>query len=248
MKHLMLVILVIIISSISVSRNDYSKITVSEDIQLIKISDNAYVHIAYIGNPPERFPCDGLIFIEQGEAFLFDTPMSEEQTKTLVSFIQDSLNVKVVGFVPNHWHDDCTAGMAYLHTLGVESYANEMTIDIMKEKNLPPPKHGFRDSLVLDLNGKEILLNYFGAGHASDNITAYIPSENILFGGCMVKETRGNSLGNLSDANLEEWPKTIQKVLDRYPDAKIVIPGHGNFGGVELLEHTITLLNNNPKK
>jgi metallo-beta-lactamase class B len=244
MKSLLISILLYTVSILP--QNDFSKIYVSKDVELVKISPNYLIHISYMESPQYgRFPSNGLIFVDEGKAFLFDTPMTEELTKELVSYLQDSMKIKITGFIPNHWHDDCMGGLGYLHSLGIESYANEMTIQIAKSKNLPLPSNGFKDSLNLKLADKEIICNYFGAGHSLDNIVVWIPSEKILFGGCMVKELSSKGLGNTADADLDEWPKTIQKVLNKYPDAKYVIPGHGQFGGIELLIHTIELLTKN---
>ena len=241
-----ILIFILLYTSSLLSQNDYSKIHVSKDVELVQISPNSLIHISYFESPQfGRFPSNGLVLIDEQKAFLFDTPMTEELTKELVSYLQDSMGIKIVGFVPNHWHDDCMGGLGYLQTLGIESYANEMTIEITKSKNLPMPTHGFKDSLILMLGSKEIVCNYYGAGHSSDNIIVWIPSEKILFGGCMVKALSSRGLGNTADADIDEWPKTIQKVLDRYSDAKIIIPGHGQFGRVELLEHTKELLTNN---
>jgi metallo-beta-lactamase class B len=49
-------------------------------------------------------------------------------------------------------------------------------------------------------------------------------------------------LGNLSDAVIPEWDKTVMRLIDQYINVKIVIPGHGNFGGKELLFHTVDLV------
>ncbi len=134
-------------------------------------------------------------------------------------------------------------GLAYLNKKKVKSYANQKTIDIAKEKGLPVPKKGFKDSLSLKLNDIEIDCYYFGGGHTTDNIVVWIPSEKILFAGCMVKEMSSKTLGNLADADVNEWPSTIDKVIDKFPSAKIVIPGHGKFGGKELLIHMQELFN-----
>lgn len=56
--------------------------------------------------------------------------------------------------------------------------------------------------------------------------------------GCMVKEMRSTGLGNLSDADVAAWPSTIAKVIAAFPSIVFVIPGHGLFGGKELLTHT----------
>ena len=211
-------------------------IKVSSDIGLIKLSDNAYVHVSYSVLPQfGRFPSNGL-------AFLFDTPMTDSLTKDLVKWVKDSLKVKLVGFMPNHWHADCMGGLAYLQSIGIESYANQTTIDIATTKKLPIPKHGFKDSLQLRLGDKMIQSYYFGAAHALDNIVVWIPSEGILFAGCMVKSLDSRNLGNVADGDLATYPATIDKLMKKFPDAKIVIPGHGNIGGLDLIMHTKELL------
>ena len=116
------------------------------------------------------------------------------------------------------------------------------TIDIAKTKNLPVPAHGFKDSLNLQLGSTAINCYYLGAGHSMDNIVVWIPSEKVLFPGCLVKEINAKGLGNTVDGDLKAYPETIEKVLRKFPDAKIVIPGHGAFGGIELVRHTKKLL------
>ena len=85
-----------------------NKIKVSEDIELIPLSPKAYVHVSVAEMTGfGKVSSNGLILVDKGKAFLFDTPVSVEQNETLVSFIVDSLHAKVIGFVPNHWHEDC---------------------------------------------------------------------------------------------------------------------------------------------
>ncbi len=224
------------------------KIKAGPGMEVTKLSDKAYFYVSY--DNIEGFgvvPCNGLILVDGNKAALLDTPSTSERTAILNDWIEKSLHAKLAKFIPNHWHEDCLGGMSYLQTLGVESYANQMTIDIAKEKNLPLPDHGFKDSLTLKLGDMDLCCYYPGAGHAADNIVVWIPSEKILFGGCMVKNVRAKGLGNLSDAVVDEWPQTIAKVIEKYPDARIVIPGHGNFGGRELLLHTQELLQSKVK-
>ena len=44
--------------------------------------------------------------------------------------------------------------------------------------------------------------------------------------------------GNLADADVKAWPKTIAPIKKEVPNLEIVIPGHGKKGGIELLECT----------
>lgn len=241
-KFLLLYIISICFIKFSFAQEQYKIIKVSQDIDVIKLSDNAFVHISYTTLPQYgRIGSNGLIFINNVEAALFDTPMTDSLTKDLVDWITDSLKAKVVKFVPNHWHNDCIGGLAYLNSVGIESYANEMTVQTAKSQNLPAITHGFKDSTTLNHGDKKIFCEYPGAAHSLDNIVVWIPSEKILFAGCMAKEVKSTNLGNTFDGDLKAYPETIKKVLNKYHDAKIVIPGHGMFGGIELLQHTLDL-------
>ncbi len=221
------------------AQSDYQSIRISPDIELIPVSANAYMHVSYTELPPYgRVGSNGLVFISGNEAFLFDTPMTDSLTMDLVSYMRDSMKLKIAGFVPNHWHADCMGGLGFLKEQKIDSYANQMTIDLAKSNNLPVPDHGFKDSVELHLGDKLIRCYYLGAAHSLDNIVVWIPSEKILFPGCMAKSTSSKDLGNTADGDLATYSKTIDAVIAKFPGAKIVIPGHGQYGGLELLTHT----------
>lgn len=44
-----------------------------------------------------------------------------------------------------------------------------------------------------------------------------------------------------ADANVKAWPTTIKNVKSTFPGATLIIPGHGDIGGQELLDYTIKL-------
>lgn len=82
---------------------------------------------------------------------------------------------------------------------------------------------------------------YPGSGHTEDNIVVWLPKSNILFGGCFVKSIHSKNLGNIEDASIKIWPASIQKVINKYPDIKVVVPGHGKVGDTSLLKNTAKL-------
>lgn len=167
--------------------------------------------------------------------------MDEATTKELVNYIHNTLKARITGFVPNHWHADCLGGLTYLHSIGVQSYANQMTKEIAIKNNYPSPLNTFTDSTILNFGKKQIFCYYPGAAHSMDNIVVWIPSGKILFAGCMVKDMNASNMGNYADGSLKAWPQTIKNVMNRFPEATVVIPGHGNSGGFELLKHTYEL-------
>ena len=58
----------------------------------------------------------------------------------------------------------------------------------------------------------------------------------------MVKSMASEDLGNTADGDLVAYPKTIELVLKRFGNARIVIPGHGDSGGTELIRHTLEIV------
>ncbi len=222
--------------------NAQEAIAISSDLELVRVSDNAYVHVSYSTLPGYgRVAANGLIFIDGKEAFLFDTPWNDSLTRDLVTYMEDKMGLEICGFVPNHWHDDCMGGLGYLESRKIKTYANQMTIDITMEKGLPAPETGFRDSLELHPGNKAIWCYFPGAAHSMDNIVVWIPSEKILFPGCICKSLDSRTLGNTADGDTSAYPAAVDWIIGKFKEAKVVIPGHGAFGGTELLYHTRSL-------
>ena len=229
--------------STTYSQGSSTRITINNDLEIIQLTPNIYIHLSCaefqgIG----RFASNGMILTEGDQAFLFDTPPNVQLTQQLVDWMSQTMKLKIVGFIPNHWHIDCMGGLSYLNSIGVKSYANQMTIDIAKVKNLPLPTKDFKDSLTLYLGKREIFCYYPGAGHSMDNIVTWLPDEKILFGGCLLKSPETNNKGNTKDADLKAWPVTVQKVKNRFLEARIVIPGHGVIGDASIFDHTIAIV------
>jgi len=131
-------------------------------------------------------------------------------------------------------------GINVVHRAGIPTYTNELTQEVCKEKGLPLPQTGFYPKLELTVGREKIIAHYLGAAHTEDGIVVWIPKDKVLFGGNEVRSS-GGWYGNIGDANLKEWSNTIQKVKENYGTAKIVIPGHGKYGGTELLDYTINM-------
>lgn len=244
MKPYIFIFIALLLNLNVFSQNENQKTTIADDLDLMKISDHAYIHISYTTlEPYGRISANGLVFISGNQAFLFDSPWTNLQTEKLVSFLKDSLHIQIKGFVPNHWHEDCMGGLSYILQQKIPTYANQMTIDIAQSNNLPVPEIGFTDSLELRLNNKIVICYYLGGAHSKDNIVVWIPSEKMLFPACMVKTMGARYLGNTADGDVLAYPTTLNKLYQKFPYAQIVIPGHGNYGGSELIHHTMELAN-----
>lgn len=224
-----------------------SVLRISEDITLTQVSPHAWVHTSVADL--EGFPgvsSNGMLVVSRGEVLMLDTPANDDQTERLVRFIEDSMHARVTMFMPNHWHADCMGGLAYLQSFGVVSYANRMTIAAALANGKPVPEHGFHRSMKLTVGDIRVYLNYEGGGHTPDNTVVWIPEEGVLFGGCLVKDLGTRGIGNGTDADMEAWPATMDRLIRKYENAKVVVPGHGLWGGTELLSHTLELVSPEP--
>lgn len=217
----------------------------STDSDLFKVealSENLFVHVSYLPTKSwGKVACNGMIFRDGKEAIVFDTPTSDSASYALLNWIEKELKCEVKAVVVNHFHVDCLGGLDAFHESGIKSYASQSTIDFAKAKGqYSLPQVAFDGSHQIEIGSKQVINLHFGAGHTLDNIVSYVPSEKAIFGGCMIK-SMGASKGNLADANVAQWPKSVEKVKHEYPNLKWVIPGHGKVGGVELLNYTIEL-------
>ncbi|WP_447637211.1 CHM family subclass B1 metallo-beta-lactamase [Flavobacterium microcysteis] len=213
----------------------------SDNLTITQISENSFIHTSFKQtNDFGNVPCNGLIVKDNNETIVFDTPVNNTISEELIKWINDILHSKINAIIPTHFHDDCLGGLEAFHNHNIPSYAYFKTIELAKKNNFTVPKNSFNDSVILKVGDKETITKFFGEGHTKDNVVGYFPSENILFGGCLLKELEA-SKGYLGDANVSAWSNTVEKVKKEYPNVKIVVPGHGKYGNHELLDYTIKL-------
>ena len=68
-------------------------------------------------------------------------------------------------------------------------------------------------------------LFYPGAAHSTDNLVVYVPSANVLYGGCAVHELSSTSAGNVADADLAEWPTSVERIQKTTRKQRSSFPG-----------------------
>lgn len=215
----------------------------TDSLKIIPLSESSFIHVSYLQTESSgKVACNGYIFMNGGEALVFDTPSDEETTRELLHWLEDTKDQKIIGLVANHFHIDALGGISEFHKKGIATYAHERTQELVKitEKK---PQNTFSDELILQVGDKKVINQYFGEAHTVDNIVSYVPDEELIFGGCMVKMLNAGN-GNLEDANVSTWSATIRKIKEAHPQLKTVIPGHGPHGGPELLDYTIALFKN----
>jgi metallo-beta-lactamase class B len=221
-----------------------NEIVIAEGLSVIKLTDNIYQHVSDLQTTDfGKVKCNGLIYLNGKDAIICDTPTNDKLSSDLIAWLKTNHpRVKIKAVIINHFHADCLGGLKTFHEAGIPSYSHERTKALLESKGETSnmPQIFFSTSLEISVGNKKIINYYPGEAHTRDNIFTWIPSEKTIFGGCMVKSMKAGK-GNLADANVEAWPGTIEKIKSICPSARIVVPGHGDAGGQELLDYTIAL-------
>lgn len=218
----------------------------TENLVVKKLSNHIYEHTSFLNtNDYGKVSCNGMLVINDSKGIVFDTPTDNKSSLELITFVTKKLKSEIAAIIPTHFHKDCIGGIEEFEKLNIPLYVTEQTLELLKKngQNFSKPIKEFNGNFSLNIGNKKIYAEYFGEGHTKDNIIGYFPEDNAIFGGCLIKRVGANK-GNLEDANINDWSETVRKIKLKYPKAKIVIPGHGKWGGTELFDYTIELFTN----
>lgn len=213
----------------------------SDQLIIRQLTANTFVHTSF--HPTDDYglvPCNGLIARAGKEVIIFDTPANDSSAQALIAWVEQQARCTIKAVVPTHFHVDCLGGLRAFHAHGIPSHAHDSTLVLARRNGYEVPEHGFSDSLVLALGGTTVLVKYPGKGHTVDNVVGYFAQDQVLFGGCLLKELNATK-GYLGDADVAAWPRTVERIKRAFPDVRTVVPGHGEPGGPALLDYTIQL-------
>jgi metallo-beta-lactamase class B len=264
----LLLVLAFSVSAYSQFNTKLNQTRISDDLYYTKIQDSVYMYTHYF-----PYGCNGMfILLPDSQGLLINTPCETSGTISLLDWIEKSFgHIKLTAIVTG-FHQDNLGGNEVLLSKNIPVYGSDLTVKLLKEMgaglkevimnsvsnekdkkyydsykalNMEPPNRIFQLKKGLKLKiDDEIFEVYFpGESHTRDNTVVYLCKQKILFGGCMIKGLEFDNPGYTGYANMTEWPKSVEKVMNKFKDAEIVIPGHGTQGGKELLPHMIKVLN-----
>jgi len=237
-----------------------------DDLFLTKLNDTVYVVTHYF--PWESNSL--IVRASESDVVLIDTPYDTSATELLLNWININMDPLNITAINTGFHIDNLGGNQCLRKKGIDIYGSDKTCNLIDERGkqtqqqiiswLKPNQEQIRkvyenicfvkpnkifkieDGLNLKTGNLSFDIFFPGESHSPDNLVVYMPELNMLFGGCMVKSLSSVNLGFTGDANLTEWPKSMKVILQKYKNAEIVIPHHGMWGNLSLIQHTIDLL------
>jgi metallo-beta-lactamase class B len=189
-----------------------------------------------------RVSSNGLIVVSANEALLIDTPGDDARTERLLAWARETLKAPIHQAIVTHSHFDRIGGIGALKQASITTYALPQTADLAEAKQWPRPDMALEPDQLITVGERSVRTFFPGAGHTPDNLVVWLEREKLLYGGCFVKDEHAFSIGNLGDADVAEWPRSLARVKQRFPLMQVVVPGHGEVGGPKALDHTLELL------
>lgn len=216
-------------------------------LKIKKVSPHCYVFTTYRDLGTLKFPSNGMLVIDSSQALVIDTPWDTTQFQALLDSIT-KFGAKAIGVISTHFHDDRTAGLQYYNEKNIPTYSSAFTKKLCLEKGEKIASHIFVSDTTFRVGQLQVQTFYPGEGHSPDNIVIYVPHDKVLFGGCLVKSYESSTLGNLSDANTEAWPTSLERVVSTFTDIAITIPGHQDWSQPHSIRKSLELLRIRPAK
>jgi metallo-beta-lactamase class B len=244
----LLIVLVASITSTAVARADTPNLTLSH------VRGNVYVVV-------EDHPLsdeNSAVYIGRKYVTVIGATLSPESAKRLAAEIAKVTRKPIQEVIDTNYNLDRAGGNPYFRSIGARIVSIDLTRDLLQEHwtqqvaRAREQYPAYPDiPLVLpdttypgnfELQGGGVKALYLGPSHTPDDVFVYFPQEKILYGGCALKE----QLGNLASADLNAYPKTLQKLRALHLGYTTIIAGHWSpIHGPELVNQYLQLLAEN---
>lgn len=211
-------------------------------LKIVKLTSDLYKYTTYNTYKGAVTDANAVYLVTKKGVVVIDAPWDSTQFQPFLDSIKAKHNQKVVLAIATHSHEDRAGGLVFFRAKGIKTYATNKTNRILLETNKPTAQFTFNGDTTFNVGGLNIKTFFAGEGHTKDNITVWFEQDKILYGGCLVKSTDSEDLGYVGEANVKQWPQSIKNLQKKYPNVKLLIPGHGNGDTPKALNHTLELL------
>ena len=217
---------------------------VGEDLTVRTLDEGIWLHTTWVDYRGTPFPSHGLL-VRRGDALvMIDTAWGDEPTRRLIALAEREIGLPVTLLIATHAHSDRLGGAQAVRDAGGEVFLGAFSMGGEATRWRSSDPELLRKGMVLSVPGRKVEVGglevfYPGPAHTNDNLMVWLPDRRVLFGGCAVQPLERGTLGNVRDADVDAWAPSVERAIERYGDARLVVPSHGEPGGLELLRHTV---------
>jgi glyoxylase-like metal-dependent hydrolase (beta-lactamase superfamily II) len=205
-------------------------------ISFVRLSEHAWAYTA------DGDPNSGVIVGDDG-IMVIDTQATPGMAKDVIRRIREVTEKPIKYVLLSHYHAVRVLGASAYNAQ--EIIASQATLEMIRERGaqdmaseigrfprlfravesipgLTWPTLTFERQMTVWMGKLEVQIIHVGAGHTRGDTIAWLPSEKVLFSGDLVEFNAGIYAG---DAQLEEWPATLDRLRALRPEK--LVPGRG---------------------
>jgi glyoxylase-like metal-dependent hydrolase (beta-lactamase superfamily II) len=184
------------------------------------------------------------VVIGDDSVLVMEAQATPVMAQALIDKIRTVTDKPIKYLVLSHYHAVRVLGASAFK--GAEIIASDKTLEMINERgeqdfksetdrfprlfrsvesipHLTYPSQTFSTSMTIHLGKRKVELTHLGEGHTRGDIIAWIPDTKTLFSGDLLEYGATPYCG---DAQLEEWPGTLQKL--KALKAQAAVPGRGD--------------------
>ena len=208
-----------------------------KQITFTEIAPNIYAYTTQ-GDP------NSAVIIGDDHVLVMEAQATPVMAKALIEKIRTVTDKPIKYLVLSHYHAVRVLGASAFE--GAEIICSAKTLEMIHERgaqdfksetdrfprlfrsvesipHLTYPTLTFETAMTINLGNRIVELKHLGAGHTRGDIVAWVPDCNALFSGDLLEYGATPYCG---DAQLEEWPETLEKI--KALGAACAVPGRGN--------------------
>jgi glyoxylase-like metal-dependent hydrolase (beta-lactamase superfamily II) len=217
-------------------------------LELQQVSEHAYYAegLFELGTPlNQNFISNAGVVVAPEGVVVIDALGSPALAERLVAEIRKITDKPIEYVIVTHYHADHVYGLQVFKDLGAKVIAQEqgklyltsetakLRLEVSREELAPWVNDDTRlqaaDIWVLNdeqlmLSGWQFDLLKVGPAHTADDISVFVPEENVLFAGDLMFQGRIPFVGNADSAG---WIASLERLMTLEPD--VVVPGHGPY-------------------
>src|SRR5687768_3582409 len=219
MKQSFTLVVSLVITLSAAAQQNWDSIQVTSQ----QVRDNIYMLTGSGGNIGVLTGEDGIVMID--DQFL---ELGDKIKKAIAA-----LDKGPIRFTLNtHIHGDHSGSNEYFKRAGSTIVAH----DVVRERMIKQPRDKdawpvitFPDKLSLHLNGQDIDLLHFEAGHTDGDVIIHFKQGNVFHMGDVFVRYGYPYIDMSNGGNINGLISTVDKVLALMNDQSLVIPGHGEL-------------------
>jgi glyoxylase-like metal-dependent hydrolase (beta-lactamase superfamily II) len=207
-----------------------------KQVTFARLSENAYAYTT------EGDPNTGVVVGDDG-VMVIDTQATPAMAQDVIRHIRQVTDKPIKYVVLSHYHAVRVLGasayqpreviaseatLAMIRERGKEDMASEigrfprLFRDVESIPGLTWPTITFAREMTVWMGKLEVRISQVGAGHTRGDSIVWLPAQKVLFSGDLVEYNAGIYTG---DAQLEEWPATLDRLAALKPER--LVPGRG---------------------